>query len=193
MRSSHSVAVYDFYKPSLSSEYPSVDGALSQACYIKAVDDCYNGTLDKLQRQPATARGTHLTVESAFDHLVFHSPYNKLVQQSFRRMLFNDARRYAAAGIALPPHLAPLAPFLALPEADTLTNRDLDKALQGIKSDAYARMVGPSESFSKVRRAAGGRARARVRGVRGGGERAGGCWRRLYATLRQIANCVSRY
>lgn len=148
-RSTHSVNVYDFYKPSLSSEYPAVDGALSQACYIKAVDDCYNGALDKLQKQPATARGTHLSVETAFDHMVFHSPYNKLVQQSFRRMLFNDARRAKAAGIALPAHLAALEPFVGLPEAATLTNRDLDKALQAVKSDAYARMVGPSEGFSK--------------------------------------------
>jgi hydroxymethylglutaryl-CoA synthase len=156
-RSTHSVNVYDFYKPAMSSEYPSVDGALSQVCYIKAVDDCYNGALDKLQRQQATSRGTRLNVESAWDHMVFHSPYNKLVQQSFRRMLFNDARRAKAAGVPLPAHLAPLEPFVGLPYEATLSNRDLDKALQAVKTDAYARMVGPSENFSKVRRDGGRR------------------------------------
>lgn len=68
-------------------------------------------------------------METAFDNLVFHSPYNKLVQQSFKRMLWNDAKRTAAAGGALPAHLATLAPFLDVPYEKTLANRDLDKAL----------------------------------------------------------------
>ena len=158
-RSTHSVNVYDFYKPQLSSEYPAVDGALSQVCYIKAVDDCYNGTLDKLEKKGAGAsgtRGTHLNVETAFDYMAFHSPYNKLVQQSFRRLLFNDARRLKAAGMALPAHLAGLDKYTNMAEAETLTNRDLEKALQAVKSDAYARMVGPSEGYSKVREMGGG-------------------------------------
>ena len=33
--------VYDFYKPDLSSEYPTVDGKLSIQCYLNALDRCY--------------------------------------------------------------------------------------------------------------------------------------------------------
>lgn len=33
--------VYDFYKPDLSSEYPTVDGKLSIQCYLSALDACY--------------------------------------------------------------------------------------------------------------------------------------------------------
>ena len=33
--------VYDFYKPDLSSEYPTVDGKLSIKCYLEALDKCY--------------------------------------------------------------------------------------------------------------------------------------------------------
>ena len=33
--------VYDFYKPDLSSEYPTVDGKLSIQCYLDALDRCY--------------------------------------------------------------------------------------------------------------------------------------------------------
>ena len=33
--------VYDFYKPDLSSEYPTVDGRLSIQCYLGALDKCY--------------------------------------------------------------------------------------------------------------------------------------------------------
>ena len=152
-RHSHSVDVYDFYKPHMTSEYPAVDGKLSQSCYLQAVDDCYAGTMARLEALRAgAAAGQPFArgVEEAFDHVAFHSPYNKLVQQSFRRMLFNDARRAMARGAPLPAHLAPLAPFAALPAAQTLANRDLDKALAGLGGDAYARMVGPSEALSKA-------------------------------------------
>jgi len=154
-RASHSVDVYDFYKPNMSSEYPAVDGKLSQGCYLQAVDDCYQGTVARLEALAAAAaagsggKAPLLGVEAAFDHVAFHSPYNKLVQQSFRRMLFNDARRAAARGEALPAHLAALAPFAALPAAQTLANKDLDKALAPLGAEAYARMVGPSEALSK--------------------------------------------
>lgn len=33
---------WDFYKPVLHSEYPVVDGHYSIACYLKALDYCYN-------------------------------------------------------------------------------------------------------------------------------------------------------
>lgn len=38
---------WDFYKPDLTSEYPEVDGALSNECYIKAVDICYNRYIER--------------------------------------------------------------------------------------------------------------------------------------------------
>lgn len=41
---------YDFYKPDLHSEYPTVDGPLSNMCYLKAVDMCYNRYLDKAEK-----------------------------------------------------------------------------------------------------------------------------------------------
>ena len=145
-RHSHSVDVYDFYKPKMSSEYPAVDGKLSQSCYVTAVDDCYAGTIHKLEK----IRSSEIkSVEEAFDHVAFHSPYNKLVQQSFKRMLYNDARRLVSRGQALPASLAALAPFASLPAAQTLANKDLDKLLSSIGGETYKRMVGPSELISK--------------------------------------------
>jgi hydroxymethylglutaryl-CoA synthase len=105
------------------------------------VDACYNGTMAKL----GAAR-----LRDAFDFVAFHSPYNKLVQQSFRRMLFNDAVRAAAAGRPLPPPLEPLAPFAALPHAATMGNKDLEKALAALPAGAdYADVVGPTEALSR--------------------------------------------
>ena len=43
--------VYDFYKPDLSSEYPTVDGRLSIQCYLGALDKCY-----ELFRQNANSK-----------------------------------------------------------------------------------------------------------------------------------------
>ena len=54
---------WDFYKPDLHSEYPEVDGPLSNMCYLKAVDICYNRYLDKLEKSVRNLRKkTHSVV-----------------------------------------------------------------------------------------------------------------------------------
>ena len=42
VRGTHMEDVYDFYKPTMGSEYPRVDGHLSNACYLRSLDGCYN-------------------------------------------------------------------------------------------------------------------------------------------------------
>ena len=46
-RTCHSTHVWDFFKPKMDSEYPEVNGALSQTCYLKALDDCYTRFVKK--------------------------------------------------------------------------------------------------------------------------------------------------
>ena len=41
LRATHVQHAYDFYKPDMSSEYPTVDGKLSIQCYLEALDKCY--------------------------------------------------------------------------------------------------------------------------------------------------------
>jgi 3-hydroxy-3-methylglutaryl CoA synthase len=53
--------------------------------------DCYNGSMRKIQAR--VGEPSLVTVDKAFDYFVFHSPYNKLVQQSFARIQYNDVRR----------------------------------------------------------------------------------------------------
>ena len=76
--------VYDFYKPDLTSEYPTVDGALSNECYGRSVDKCYSAYLSKSKQKQ--------TVNTVADYFIFHSPYTKLVQKSFARLLWNDEK-----------------------------------------------------------------------------------------------------
>jgi hydroxymethylglutaryl-CoA synthase len=106
-RATHAAHVWDFFKPDPSVEYPVVDGALSQVCYYRALEDCYERFLSKLDAAAASDDGgengtasrqhhrrhEHHTVETAADFYCFHAPYNKLVQKSFARLYLTDARR----------------------------------------------------------------------------------------------------
>ncbi|CAG2108909.1 unnamed protein product, partial [Medioppia subpectinata] len=80
MRSTYMSNVYDFYKPDMSSEYPTVDGPLSNQCYLQALDKCFKLYFEKANK---LTKGTSL---DTFDAIVFHAPYCKLVQKSIARL-----------------------------------------------------------------------------------------------------------
>ncbi|XP_055916960.1 hydroxymethylglutaryl-CoA synthase 1 [Eupeodes corollae] len=87
LRATHMEHAYDFYKPDLSSEYPTVDGKLSIQCYLSALDTCYQLYRKKFEaKHPDTAK---VGLEN-FDALLFHTPFCKLVQKSVARVVFND-------------------------------------------------------------------------------------------------------
>ena len=104
-RTTHAANVHDFFKPDPSVEYPAVDGALSQRCYYRALEDCYGRFCDRLDRLDGVAvcggeddDGSRVEEEERFgaesaDYFVFHAPYNKLVRKSYGRMHLVDARR----------------------------------------------------------------------------------------------------
>ena len=75
---------YDFYKPNLSSEYPVVDGKLSIQCYLNALDKCYQQYGEK-----ASGSKKSYTVDDG-DFYCFHSPFTRLVQKSFARLVLQD-------------------------------------------------------------------------------------------------------
>lgn len=98
VRSTYMANVYDFYKPDLSSEYPYVDGPLSNQCYLQALDRCFNLYFDKANRNREELLNHEYSEQSAielghFDAVIFHAPYCKLVQKSVARMhLLNNFR-----------------------------------------------------------------------------------------------------
>jgi hydroxymethylglutaryl-CoA synthase len=85
-RASHMEHAYDFYKPDFGSEYPTVDGKLSNACYLRAVDMCYTRFCAKVEKHSQVPGGGRFTVQHA-DFFVFHTPYVKLVQKSVARLV----------------------------------------------------------------------------------------------------------
>ena len=105
-RATHAANVWDFFKPDHTVEYPTVDGKLSQVCYYRALEDVYTRFCEKLSSSCIMKNGSeekktndiNLPEHEIFDakshdYFVFHAPYNKLVQKSFGRLFFLDARK----------------------------------------------------------------------------------------------------
>ncbi|GAB2274031.1 hypothetical protein Dimus_008800 [Dionaea muscipula] len=141
-RASHMAHAYDFYKPNLASEYPVVDGKLSQTCYLVALDSCYKRFCSKFEK----SEGKQFSVNDA-DYFVFHSPYNKLVQKSFARLLFNDFMGNASS--ITDDAKEKLAPFSTLHGDESYQSRDLEKASQQVAKPFYDAKVQPTTLIPK--------------------------------------------
>nr|APU50934.1 3-hydroxy-3-methylglutaryl coenzyme A synthase [Phlomoides umbrosa] len=141
-RASHMAHVYDFYKPNLASEYPVVDGKLSQTCYLVALDLCYKRFCSKYEK----LEGKQFSMDDA-DYFVFHSPYNKLVQKSYARLTFNDFLRNTSSIDEAAKEK--LAPFSTLTGDESYQNRDLEKVSQQVAKPSYEKKVTPSTLIPK--------------------------------------------
>ncbi|KAK2372177.1 hydroxymethylglutaryl-CoA synthase [Trifolium repens] len=142
LRGSHMAHVYDFYKPDLASEYPVVDGKLSQTCYLMALDTCYKNFCQKYEKH----QGKPFALSDA-DYFVFHSPYNKLVQKSFARLVFSDFLRNPSSKDEVTKEK--LGPFATLSDDESYQSRDLEKASQQVAKPLYDEKVQPSTLIPK--------------------------------------------
>eukprot|EP00730_Choanoeca_flexa_P019937 TRINITY_DN9750_c0_g1_i1.p1 TRINITY_DN9750_c0_g1~~TRINITY_DN9750_c0_g1_i1.p1 ORF type:complete len:505 (+),score=110.52 TRINITY_DN9750_c0_g1_i1:166-1680(+) len=140
LRATHMENVWDFYKPTMVSEYPRVDGHLSNECYLRALDLCYQRFSDKYYAKT----GEPWALDKA-DYAVFHAPYNKLVQKSMGRFLYQEYLKDPNSQ----PDLAPLAEFENMPLEQTYSDRAFVKALSSASKPAYKRLVEPSEYITK--------------------------------------------
>ena len=83
LRASYMAHEYDFFKPSLDTEYPVVDGHVSNRCFLQSLDACFAGYTAKFE----AVGGRPFRLETDADHVIFHSPYTKLVQRAFARLV----------------------------------------------------------------------------------------------------------
>ncbi|KAF5478347.1 hypothetical protein F2P56_004912 [Juglans regia] len=141
-RGSYMAHAYDFYKPNLASEYPVVDGKLSQTCYLMAVDSCYKQFCRKYEKM----EGKQFSLSDA-EYFVFHSPYNKLVQKSFARLLYNDFLRNASSVDEVAKEK--LEPFSTLSGDESYQSRDLEKVTQQLAKSLYDAKVQPTTLVPK--------------------------------------------
>lgn len=140
LRSTYMKHAYDFYKPDLSSEYPTVDGQLSIKCYLSALDKCYQLYRQKYDKlHPNAETSINLT---SFDAIVFHTPFCKLVQKSLARLGFND---YIQTSDVKKDTVYPgFEKFQELKLEDTYFNRDVEKAFMAHYNEVFEAKTKPS-------------------------------------------------
>lgn len=137
LRATYMRHAYDFYKPDLSSEYPTVDGKLSIQCYLQALDNCYQlycKKASKLNQKEITLK--------QFDALLFHSPYCKLVQKSLARLLLNDYVRTPKESLA--DSYPALQEFCNIKLENTYFDRDVEKAFMTATKELFEKKTKPS-------------------------------------------------
>jgi len=120
IRATCALDVWDFYKP-YHSEYAAVDGKLSQAAYLRSVDECWRRFKDK----------DEATSLSDFAYCCFHAPYNKLVQKGFARLFRDDVEPFSGPGDY---------------EA-SLADKAYDAALRKASKDLYLQKVAPTTTI----------------------------------------------
>ena len=138
-RTTHATNVWDFFKPKMASEYPEVNGSLSQTCYLQALDDCYTRYVAKTK----AARGKDTSIAST-NYFLFHSPYNKLVQKSFGRLAFLDL----ASG-RMKDEKKEFTKWLDMPLDETYEDKELEVKLRDISMPLYNQKVATACDISK--------------------------------------------
>ena len=125
----------DFYKPHLLSPYPVVDGKFSNSCYLRSLDICYQRFVEKY----AAANPKAFSVIGDADRVLFHAPYNKLVQKSFARLLFNEFLSCPTAQSN--PAFAALLPFVSTVREASYEDVPLEKAAVAVSKSWYNEKV----------------------------------------------------
>jgi hydroxymethylglutaryl-CoA synthase len=150
-RTTHASHQWDFFKPNPHSEYPVVNGKFSQKCYLTAFDSCYSRFLQKSQAKHAASGSTEqpLLSSDSIDFMLFHSPYNKLVQKSVQRIFYLDYLAGHLPSSASSSAAAELEPWKDTPLDQTYTDRGLENALKTLAEDLYQSKVAPSCHLSK--------------------------------------------
>lgn len=136
-RTTYAADTWDFFKPRLDSEYPVVNGAHSQTCFLTALDDCYTRFVAKSRQ----IRDRDISVANT-DYFVFHAPYNKLVQKSFGRLLYQDMLAGAADAAAIEQ-------WKNTPAKETYEDKHLEAALKKASEAPYQQKVALAAEVSR--------------------------------------------
>lgn len=143
LRASYMDHAYDFFKPNLSSCYPTVDGKLSIQCYLTSLDYCYQLYCKKAKKiKRIDTESNDMVGIKSLDAMLFHSPYCKLVQKSLARLVLNDFVNTPKEKI---PELYPcLEKFTGVQLEDTYFDRDVEKSFMDFSKDMFAQKTKPS-------------------------------------------------
>ncbi|XP_055689794.1 hydroxymethylglutaryl-CoA synthase 1 [Lutzomyia longipalpis] len=132
LRATYMKHTWDFYKPDLTSEYPTVDGKLSIQCYLNALDNCYQLYCEKARALSPTSPVVGL---DTFDSVIFHTPFCKLVQKSLARIGVNDY--FMTPPSKRPARFPGFEKFDQLALEDTYFDKDVEKAFMTYYDEVY--------------------------------------------------------
>ena len=152
-RATHARECYDFYKPRGDTEFATVDGKLSQSAYLTAVDETWaklKAKADEAAAAAAGGEGGELLSLDWYDHVLMHSPYNKLVQKGFARLLNGDmldepTRPEWAATVGAEA----LGAWPTTPARESVSDREAEKVLRKLSESRWERMTGAGHLLSK--------------------------------------------
>ena len=175
-RATHATNVWDFFKPHMDSEYPVVDGALSEACYLTALDGCYTKFLEKQKESNnhekekqgnggggwlagsvfggfsstsgSEVSGSSITGVESVDYFLFHSPYNKLVQKSFARILYLDIRNKRQLCSSI--DTSEVKQWMDTPLTESQRDKGLEGKMKIVSKPYYESKVSPGCEASKL-------------------------------------------
>ena len=137
VRATYVKHAYDFYKPDLTSEYPTVDGKLSIQCYLSALDNCYQLYCKNIAKKFSTNVNLNY-----FDAVLFHSPYCKLVQKSLARLCLNDFLMATVESRKL--QYPGLESFNNVSLGNSYFDRDVEKAFLTCSKEYFEKKTKPS-------------------------------------------------
>lgn len=136
------VVVQDFYKPNLLSPYPVVDGKFSNSCYLRSLDVCFQRYASKYE----VINSQPFSVIDDTDYVLFHAPYNKLVQKSFARLIYNESLLHPESQ----PGFEQLEPFLDEAKEKSYEDVALEKVAVNVSKEWYAAKVTPGCSIPQA-------------------------------------------
>lgn len=127
---------YDFFKPRLSVEYPTVKGQETVDTFVRAMDECY-----KRFRVRASAKdGAPFTVAESTDFALFHAPFNKMVQKAFARLMYND---FLTTEPGSDPFYANVEQYRDLPHENSHQHRAALKAFVQLSKPLFEKKCAP--------------------------------------------------
>ena len=123
-----------------------------QVCYYRALEDVYERFCDKLGgNNPESVPFD----TNSHDYFVFHAPYNKLVQKSYGRLFFLDARRRQQqqqnGGTEVEEDEGGFdSEWLTKPLEETYADKSLEKACKEISKVSYTERLKDSNRASQL-------------------------------------------
>lgn len=122
---------YDFYKPNVASEYPTVNGQETVGCFVHAMDRCYAGYRKRCER----IEGRPFSLDRDVDYFVCHAPFNKMVRRAAARLVYNDF--LDTPGTQNDARFECVEQYRSLERSSSHANRDATRAFVSLTEPLY--------------------------------------------------------